>query len=238
MMAKKTDLPNLAQDFGVAERALYKRLYETLRPAYEQVLSELVAQVRQLLERQGSSATIKFRFKRFEAYFGKLLKSKKKNHGGQVSESGLKDLLGIRIVCPFLDDLEVIEQELRREFDIVELERKGAQHSFREFGYDSVHLLIALDATQLEELLPHTARVCEIQLRTILQDAWAEVEHELIYKSDLSFPNDSIKRKLAGIFGSGVENVGRVWAISRSSRRRVAQVRKNRSRGIPLNWFP
>ncbi len=42
-------------------------------------------------------------------------------------------------------------------------------------------------------------RVCEIQLRTILQDAWAEVEHELVYKSDISLPNQSIRRKLASL---------------------------------------
>jgi putative GTP pyrophosphokinase len=38
-----------------------------------------------------------------------------------------------------------------------------------------------------------------VQLRTILQDAWAEVEHELIYKSDIKLPNASIRRKLAAL---------------------------------------
>jgi putative GTP pyrophosphokinase len=42
-------------------------------------------------------------------------------------------------------------------------------------------------------------KVCEVQLRTILQDAWAEVEHELVYKSDISLPNQSIRRKLASL---------------------------------------
>ena len=45
--------------------------------------------------------------------------------------------------------------------------------------------------------------VVEVQVRTILQDAWAEVEHELIYKSHFRFPNsDSIRKKLAAVNAS------------------------------------
>ncbi len=47
--------------------------------------------------------------------------------------------------------------------------------------------------------MPGVAPVCEIQLRTILQDAWAEVEHELIYKSDWPIPTDQVRRKLAAL---------------------------------------
>ena len=32
-----------------------------------------------------------------------------------------------------------------------------------------------------------------------MQDAWAEVEHELVYKSDITLPNQSIRRKLASL---------------------------------------
>ena len=39
--------------------------------------------------------------------------------------------------------------------------------------------------------------VCEIQIRTILQDAWAEVEHELVYKSEFSPFDLPLRRKLA-----------------------------------------
>src|SRR5690606_4987477 len=43
----------------------------------------------------------------------------------------------------------------------------------------------------------------EVQVRTILQDAWAEVEHELIYKNHFRYPNsDSIRKKLAAVNAS------------------------------------
>jgi putative GTP pyrophosphokinase len=41
--------------------------------------------------------------------------------------------------------------------------------------------------------------ICEIQLRTILQQAWAEVEHELVYKGGLQPFEEHIKRKLAAL---------------------------------------
>ena len=44
--------------------------------------------------------------------------------------------------------------------------------------------------------------VCEIQIRTILQDAWAEVEHELIYKTEFSPFDMPLRRKLASINAS------------------------------------
>ena len=44
--------------------------------------------------------------------------------------------------------------------------------------------------------------VCEIQIRTILQDAWAEVEHELIYKTEFNPFDIPLRRKLASLNAS------------------------------------
>lgn len=184
---------------GSLDRDQTKAVYERLRPVYEAALQEQHRRVRALLEGHGYAPTVKSRVKRFEAYFDKLVRVGRQQQGQEVR---LTDVLGLRIICPFLEDLEAVERLLDREFEVVELERKGSQHSFREFGYDSVHLLIRVDPVLLGEGLPHTEPVCEIQLRTILQDAWAEVEHELIYKSDISLPNESIKRKLASLNAS------------------------------------
>ena len=99
----------------------------------------------------------------------------------------ITDLFGLRVVCPFLEDIETVAKLVSERFKVVETVRKANQHSFREFGYDSLHLVIRMPGeTQLKAPLPGTATTCEIQLRTILQDAWAEVEHELVYKSDIA----------------------------------------------------
>ena len=172
--------------------------YARLLPELEAQLQAIYQQLCQHLGEQGWTPTIKYRVKKFENYFHKMVKLERQESGAATL---VNDLLGLRVICPFLEDLTAIEHLITANFNVLELERKAERHSFREFGYDSVHLLIQLDDSASKRL-PRTNPVCEIQLRTILQDAWAEVEHELVYKSDLAFPNDSIKRKLASLNAS------------------------------------
>ena len=179
------------------DRGKLKTIYEDLYPVYDEILQSLHQQVRTVLEVGGSFPTIKYRVKRFEAYFNKLIKMSRHDQGSDAA--AITDILGLRIVCPFLEDLEVVENLIKGNFNVVELERKGSRHLVGEFGYDSVHFLIKIDPIYRKRDLPHTASVCEVQLRTTLQDAWAEVEHELIYKSDITLPNESIRRKLASL---------------------------------------
>ena len=179
------------------DRSRLKAIYEDLYPVYEEILQSQDEQVRSVLAAHGASFTVKHRVKRFEAYFDKLVKMSRHEQGSDAA--AITDILGLRIVCPFLEDLDVVEKLIKSNFNVVELERKGLRHSIGEFGYDAVHFLIRIDPIYRRVELPFTAHVCEVQLRTTLQDAWAEVEHELIYKSDITMPNASIRRKLASL---------------------------------------
>ena len=122
----------------------------------------------------------------------------------------LTDMLGIRLICAFLEDINIAVQQIKNIFEIREVEVKGAEKKFSEFGYDSIHVLIKIPEDclpekdeRLEKLLPLSGElVCEIQIRTILQDAWAEVEHELIYKTEFSPFDMPLRRKLASINAS------------------------------------
>jgi len=93
-------------------------------------------------------------------------------------------------------------------FTIKEIEKKGADQTFKEFGYESIHILVAIPEECIPEeyaakgiKLPENT-VCEIQIRTILQDAWAEVEHELVYKSEFNPFDKPLRRKLASMNAS------------------------------------
>lgn len=191
--------PKIRDHRPLPDRAAAEEIYQQLRPAYEQLLEDTCQHLRQLFEKAGLSVTIKYRVKRFTAYCEKLVRLSRLQ-GDELIE--ITDLLGIRIVCPFLEDLDSAEKLLAEHFTILEMEHKADQHSFREFGYDSLHLLIRTPLPHDRLHLPHSSDVCEIQLRTILQEAWAEVEHELVYKSDIDLPNHSIRRKLASLNAS------------------------------------
>ena len=181
----------------IFDREAVLAVYQAEKPAYETILQDLQRQVRTLLEKNGFTPTIKGRVKRFDAYFDKLLRVSRRPEGAKLPV--ITDVIALRLIFPFLEDVNAVERLLTSNFEIVEWEHKGGRHSFREFAYDSVHLLIKFDDRRLDGGVPLGAAACEVQLRTILQDAWAEVEHELIYKSDISLPNESIKRKLASL---------------------------------------
>lgn len=175
-----------------------KKLYITYRryrPQYENALLKLNRRLKKLITKHNINTTIKYRVKTFDSYFEKLLRQR--DLIGTTKY--ITDIMGIRIICPFLEDLDVVEQLISKHFTVLEVERKGLKHSFREFGYDSIHMLIALDHENFKGSMPHCRNICEVQLRSILQEAWAEVEHELIYKANVSLFNASVKRKLASL---------------------------------------
>ncbi len=87
---------------------------------------------------------------------------------------------------------------LGREFQILDYEQKGSS-SFREFGYESTHLIIKVPPKIIKKHNLEEDLICEVQIRTILQDAWAEVEHELVYKAEFSPFDEPLKRKLAAL---------------------------------------
>ena len=181
------------------DRSAVKKLYTHLLTEHDQLLQKTSKQIQTLAKQEGLSVTIKVRVKSFDSYCDKVRKLSKLQ-GAELVQ--ITDLLGVRIVCPFLEDIEQMEQLLAQKYEILELEHKAEQHSFREFGYDSIHVLIRTEPISSPEKLPYSCNVCEIQLRTILQEAWAEVEHELVYKSDLGMPNHTIRRKLASLNAS------------------------------------
>jgi putative GTP pyrophosphokinase len=187
------------KNLPLPDRDQMEKIYLQLLPSFEKDLLAIYQKIRSLIDKHGMAVTIKYRVKRLDNYCEKLRRISRVQ-GSDLLQ--ITDLLGIRIICPFLEDLETVEQLISANFDILEMEHKAEQHSFREFGYDSVHLLIRTSDSTAGTKLPHSSPACEVQLRTILQEAWAEVEHELVYKSDIAIPNLSIRRKLASLNAS------------------------------------
>lgn len=185
------------ENISIPERNKAKTVYDQRLPLHKAAMQQIAQDVRVILEQHGLTPAIKYRVKSFDTYYDKFRKQNTNNTGSRMLT--VNDFFGLRIICPFLEDIETISNLVTTHFEVLETERKANKHSFREFGYDSVHLAIRIDTHLTGRTMPGVRKVCEIQLRTILQDAWAEVEHELVYKSDISLPNQSIRRKLASL---------------------------------------
>ncbi|MDR0476114.1 MAG: (p)ppGpp synthetase, partial [Treponema sp.] len=197
----------MAETSAVKEKFLLFPDQKTLREQYNEFLenrklaiNKLQICVEEALRPMSSIPTVRTRVKDFESYFKKYLSLMEKDD--PASHPYITDIIGIRVVCSFMEDLSVVEAILQEKFEVIEVERKGSEHTFREFGYESVHILIKLPKEIININSPLDCEVAEIQIRTILQDAWAEVEHELIYKSEFNPFDDPLKRKLAAVNAS------------------------------------
>ncbi|MBO4320977.1 MAG: tetratricopeptide repeat protein [Treponema sp.] len=181
-----------------------QQTYEEYRPVFQEILSKIEASLKKNIH-ISSAPTYKNRIKSFNSYYKKILRQKPKESAESKTLVTLTDMMGIRVICAFLEDIDIVEKQLEEAYDVKEIERKGSEQSFREFGYESRHVLIAIPEDCMPEdksvFLPPDL-VCEIQIRTILQDAWAEVEHELIYKSEFNPFDKPLRRKLASINAS------------------------------------
>jgi len=182
-------------------RQQLERKYTDLADSYDKLLFELQRRIRTALVAHDLNATIKYRVKSFKSYYQKLLRIVRENEQ-QSGSVVVTDIVALRIVCPFLEEVATAEQILGELFEIYELDRKGAEFSVREFGYKSTHCLLRVPQDLCESFHIGGPFDCEVQLRTILQDAWAEVEHEIIYKNEFTPLDESAQRKLAALNAS------------------------------------
>jgi putative GTP pyrophosphokinase len=97
----------------------------------------------------------------------------------------VRDIAGVRVVCPFVSDVYWIKDMLTRQSDVTVLEVEDYITSPKPNGYRSLHLNIEIPVflSDRTELVP-----VELQLRTIAMDFWASVEHAIYYKYDATVP--------------------------------------------------
>lgn len=96
-------------------------------------------------------------------------------------EEHIYDIAGIRVICPFLDDVYDLERALLEQDDITLVKRKDYIKNPKSNGYRSLHLVVAVPI-----FLSGGKRLVkvELQIRTIAMDSWASLEHQLRYKKE------------------------------------------------------
>jgi putative GTP pyrophosphokinase len=185
----------------IPNRKKLREVYDRHAEARNRVTKDLEFRIEDALRDLPSTPTVKSRAKDFSSYFKKYLHILRQNDGDEKS-AVITDLIGIRIICPFIEDIVRVQEALQENFEVLEVEHKGSDHTFREFGYESTHLLIRIPQDIIRKRGSLDLDIAEIQIRTILQDAWAEVEHELVYKAEFTPFDDPIKHKLAAVNAS------------------------------------
>jgi putative GTP pyrophosphokinase len=118
--------------------------------------------------------------------------------GGERLVGDLTDLLGLRVITYFPDQVDGVSAYIEEQFEVDEANStdKRALLDPDRFGYLSRHFIVRIGASrrQLPEWARHAEVRFEIQIRSILQHAWAEIEHDLGYKREAAIPRELRRR--------------------------------------------
>ncbi len=178
-----------ARDWAVQAAAQYERMHQQYvggARKLEALIDELIG------DEEGInylSATA--RAKDPESFLAKASKPRADDSGRPKYDDPLNqitDLVAARIITFLVEAVDRVCEVIEAEFEIVEHTDMGAHTRAQGvFGYASKHYLVRLNATRRE--LPEYAvlrnLVMEIQVRTAVQHAWAEFEHDIRYKLDI-----------------------------------------------------
>ncbi|HEX4442835.1 MAG TPA: hypothetical protein VHZ81_04625 [Galbitalea sp.] len=108
------------------------------------------------------------------------------------------DLIGVRIITLYEHTVPVVAQRLRDRFEVnaKRSANKSARLRSREVGYRSDHLVLKIprlgEGPDLNSILAKT--FVEVQVRSVVSHAWAEIEHSLRYKSGIELPAELSRR--------------------------------------------
>ncbi|MDI1321423.1 MAG: hypothetical protein PSV36_01665 [Algoriphagus sp.] len=104
----------------------------------------------------------------------------------------LTDIYGIRVVVFQNKDIDSVTEIIKENFNFDEKNSEDKRlKTPTEFGYNSVHSIVSLLLNQNRNV--NSEIKVEIQVRTVLQHAWAEFSHELGYKNPNNVPSEFLR---------------------------------------------
>jgi putative GTP pyrophosphokinase len=160
----------------------------TLNALIESVLSNAEQRVHEVSKRVKARDSLARKLDRPDARFASL--------------EEVHDVVGLRVITYFEDEVAKVDSILRSEFEVDDEKSgdRGKRLGAREFGYQSLHLIAKLGEkrSNLSEYSVLQDRLFEVQVRSILQHAWAEIEHDLGYKNENAVP-DLIRHRFSRV---------------------------------------
>ena len=104
-------------------------------------------------------------------------------------KENLNDIAGIRVICPFIEDIYTVAEMLTRQDDLTVVVQKDYIKEPKPNGYRSYHMVLEVPVFLSDRKEP--VRV-EVQLRTIAMDFWASLEHQIHYKTSCEVPDSVV----------------------------------------------
>lgn len=198
--------------------------YDAKRKDFVRLKDIVLDAIRKVLRDSGVAVTaVGGRVKDRDSLIGKLVRKGHKYN----SLSDITDIVGVRIITLFGDDVDKVATFMSRLFcaDWKESIDKRTVHELTSFGYNSLHYVVSLPGAMCGDDFPESMRGVrfEIQMRSTLQHAWAEMEHDVGYKSKVCAPPEyqRMMGRLAGMLELCDEEFSRIRISVAEYRRRM-----------------
>ncbi len=164
------------------------QLWRKLLSPYELAVRELVLKFEHIIlehQEQGLYSPIEQVSGREKSVSSILDKIQRKHIPMERLEEEVEDIAGIRIICQFEEDIDVVANLIQKRSDITIKSEKNYLKHIKQSGYRSYHLIVYYPVETIGGLRRLQA---EIQIRTLAMNFWATIEHSLQYKYKGNMP--------------------------------------------------
>lgn len=185
------------------EKALFRKYYDNNQKQFLAAKDAYVGVIRTLIRESGVGEATKIEgrvkdkeesIKKFQRKYRGKLEADEQPY--QIRDF-ISDLIGVRIVCLYEDEVPVVSELLQRHFKTLNVTDKTSAVESTEdsFGYKGLHMDLTLDPdiAYPSKCLPAPDFCFEVQIRSLIQDAWSMLDHKIKYKR--SIPTD-LKRRI------------------------------------------
>ncbi len=180
---------------------LYNELTEFVKKAIENILD------REGLEEGIEYALVNSRLKTRSRFLQKMYREDEKGNRKYSHPTQLTDIAAARIIGYLLSDLDSLHSIVERYFDIDEERTVRPSHRLKEdqVGFRSTNYIVKLGEETFgndPQYLKFKNKHFEIQVLTILDFTWAQIQHDRVYKTTTEFPKGSdVRRKFTVLSG-------------------------------------
>ena len=210
--------------------------YRELLPTLEEVAKKAYDLLRRALREQGIYVTaFEYRVKTEQSLAGKLERKGSK----YKSIYDITDLVGLRVITFYTDEVDKVAVIAKRVFDIdwQESVDKRKLHQLDSFGYNSLHYICRLRSHESGDRSQETGDRSqevggirfELQMRTALQHVWSTIEHDTGYKGEVKIPREYKRQfsRLAGMLELVDDEFSRLRIVLTEYRRQVQTLVKS-----------
>ena len=190
--------------------------YQAELPHYQTYADALKRVLRKACELSIPEAVVQTRAKSVPSFAEKCVRKLAK-YPDPVRQ--LTDLCGGRVIAQTLEQVEAVKLFVEHNFKIEERDDKGLLLSEDKFGYRDMHYLVRLRSERAgligfmpEEIAVIGERIAELQVRSVVQHAWADILHDRMYKTPLRLSTEAKRTGalLAAIMEDGDRSFNRL----------------------------